>query len=176
YGLPVGRDMDGKVLVNCFTEDQQPTYIPSWDKIPGDDGRHPQDTTISPAESREAVKQLVDLGYIDEPNSDQAEAVDETVRELQFNLANAYRDGGRQKEAAQILERLWIRWPYESRFGQGLIACQLALGNPTAARQTYDLLEVRKKEDMARAAEELKALMESLETAPNKERKDPPGP
>jgi ribosomal protein S18 acetylase RimI-like enzyme len=103
YGLPVGRDMDGKVLVNAFAEPQTVSFVDSWDDISGADGRHPPETPGSTSDSVEGLRQLVDLGYIDAPDSDMSKAVDNTVRELQYNLAQACFDGGRITDAAEIL-------------------------------------------------------------------------
>lgn len=163
YGLPVGRDMDGKVLVNCFTEEQTVHFIDSWeDFTEGADGRHPKGAQLDVAESRESLKQLVDLGYIDEPNPDQGKAIDETIRELQYNLAQAYMDGGRYSEAAKILQKQWDRWPNESRFGTKLLSCHLALDEAAQSRATFDLLIERKKVAVQEAGEELKKLTAEL--------------
>lgn len=163
-GLPVGRDMDGKVLVNCFESAQQPAFIDSWDAIPGDhpDGRHPRDQQIDPTDARESIQQLVDLGYIDEPNPDRAQAIAETTRELNYNLAQALMDGGRYAEAADLLERLWDTWPEESRFGVRLLSCALALQEAAWARATFNQLTARKQQTAASASAELETLFEEL--------------
>jgi predicted AlkP superfamily phosphohydrolase/phosphomutase/tetratricopeptide (TPR) repeat protein len=173
YGLPVGRDMDGKVLVNCFGDDQVPEFTDSWDDIPGEhsDGRHPQGTQIDAKDARESLQQLVDLGYIDAPNPDRAKAIDETVRELDYNLAQAYLDGGRFGEAALILERLWENWPQESRFGVRLLSCALALCETEWARATFDLIIDRKKEYAPKAAKEIDTIMADLKEKAAKENK-----
>lgn len=172
YGLPVGRDMDGKVLVNCFEEEQSVEFIDSWDDIEGNDGRHPAGAQLDAVESRESLKQLVDLGYIDEPNPDQGKAIDETIRELQYNLVQAYMDGGRYTEAARILEKQWDRWPEESRFGTKLLSCWLALEEATKARETFDLMLERKKAAAESAGEELKKLQEELKEKEEKRKKE----
>src|ERR1017187_5945233 len=41
YGLPVGEDMDGKVLTQAFVETPEVAFIPSWEDVPGADGCHP---------------------------------------------------------------------------------------------------------------------------------------
>ena len=41
FGIPAGIDMDGKVLINAFEDQRLPEPVPSWDEIPGHDGRHP---------------------------------------------------------------------------------------------------------------------------------------
>ncbi len=173
-GLPVGRDMDGKVLVNCFEEEQAPDFTDSWDDIPGEhpDGRHSVNTQIDAKDARESIQQLVDLGYIDAPNPDQAAAIEETVRELDYNLAQANMDGSRYGEAARILERLWERWPEESRFGVRLLSCALALREADWARATFDLLVARKQEHAPKAAKLIETLMADLKAKAEKEDKE----
>jgi hypothetical protein len=108
FGLPVGEDMDGKVLIDIYQN--PPTEIariPSWDAVPGDHGMHPPDKQISAADSKAALDQLVALGYIDQPDADQSKAIGQTVRELDYNLAQAWIDGGYYAEAVAILERLY---------------------------------------------------------------------
>jgi predicted AlkP superfamily phosphohydrolase/phosphomutase len=67
FGLPVGADMDGKPLLDAFEAPPTVTSIPSWDEVPGDSGMHPPDLRIDPILAREAIHQLVALGYIEKP-------------------------------------------------------------------------------------------------------------
>ena len=67
YGLPVGEDMDGKVLSAAFEEPPVINQIPSWEDVPGDAGRHPAHTLLDPIAAREALQQMVALGYIADP-------------------------------------------------------------------------------------------------------------
>ena len=62
FGLPVGEDMAGKPLVSAFQEAPRVEHIPSWDAVPGDDGRHPPGHELDPFESKAALDQLVALG------------------------------------------------------------------------------------------------------------------
>ncbi len=63
-GLPVGADMDGKALVQAFDHPIAIERIPSWDEVPGDAGMHPADLRIDPIDASEAIRQLVELGYM----------------------------------------------------------------------------------------------------------------
>ena len=131
FGLPVGEDMDGKVLLDIYEGNPADIQrIPSWDEVEGDHGMHPPDKQISPADSKAALQQLVALGYIAEPNADKAKALEETVRELDYNLAQACMDGGVYNQAVDILERLYATWPMEHRFGFKLAICYQALAAP----------------------------------------------
>ena len=62
FGLPVGEDMDGKVLAEAFVERPPLSTIPSWEDVPGEDGRHPPHTLLDPVAAREGLEQLVALG------------------------------------------------------------------------------------------------------------------
>ena len=110
--------MDGKVLLDIYEDTRTDIErISSWDQVKGDHGMHPPDKRISPADSKAALQQLVALGYIAEPNADKAKALDETVRELDYNLAQACMDGGIYGQAATILQQLYDTWPNEHRSG-----------------------------------------------------------
>jgi len=156
FGLPVGRDMDGRPLQAIYETPPAIEYFDSWDAVPGDDGRHPPDTQIDPVDAQEAIRQLVDLGYIDEPSADAAEAIAETTRELQYNLARSCVDAGRLTQAATIFEDLWEKFPQESRFGVHLLTTQLRQEMPIEARATLTKLRGRKNEAMQQAAEKAK--------------------
>ncbi len=165
-GLPVGADMDGKALVNVFEDPEPVQTIPSWDAVPGNDGSHPKDRKIDPVEAREALNQLVALGYIDEPAADQDKAVAETVRELHFNVARSYLDAGEMREAARRFASLWEQFPEEHRFGIHLFKCERALRRTAEARATFDKLIARKQKYALAAREELQRLSEELKDKP----------
>ena len=182
FGLPIGEDMDGKVLLDLYEENPPPVEkIPSWDAVPGDHGMHPPDRQISASDSKAALEQLVALGYIDEPGEDQSEAIERTVRELDYNLAQAYIDGGIYTEAVAILERLYGKWPMEHRFGFKLAVCYRSLQRNADLREIVRTVSERRLREAEQAREELKALApaseeeakaesERLEALPEKER------
>ena len=116
-GLPIGEDMDGKVLTSAFEAPPQLAYIPSWDDIPGEAGFHNIDeTTENIEDDQEVLKQLVNLGYIDPLDDDKEVAYEKAYNECQFNLARAYIDAGKLDEALPILKRLHEKDPIQSRF------------------------------------------------------------
>ncbi len=158
FGLPVGEDMDGKVLLDIYREPAEVRRVPSWDEVDGDDGGHPPDRVVSPADSKAAPDQLVALGYIEEPDADRGKAVEQTVRELDYNLAQAYMDGGIYGEAAVLLERLYERWPLEHRFGLKLAGCYRATGRIGELRVLVRTVSERRLEEAAEARRELEAL------------------
>lgn len=162
FDLPVGRDMDGKPLVNVFAETPKLETIPSWDEVPGTDGSHPSGAKLDAADAKEALKQLEALGYISPLPEDAAKAVGETQAELDYNLACSLTDTNRHAQAAEIFARLWAARPDEHRYGGKLLSCQLALGAFELARETLDRLRANRRKYGAEAAAELKRRKEEL--------------
>ena len=159
-GLPIGRDMDGKPLINILSEPPKIQIIPSWDEIQGEDGRHPPDKRIDPVEAREALQQLISLGYIEKPTENEEKAVEDTIRELRYNLALSYIDAGQHVNALPILKELLEKWPDEYRFGIQLVTCYQAIAEIRAARSLLEELFARKEHNAADAAKKLNELKE----------------
>ena len=155
FGLPPGRDMDGKVLLTAFKQPPLVEPIESWDSVAGDAGTHPPETRLDPVASAQAFKQLVDLGYVAPPGADAQETVAECVRELKYNLAQAYRDGNCCGEAAALAEELWTRWPREHRFGILLANSLGPLGQVAQRRIVIEELGRRIERFQAEAKAEL---------------------
>jgi tetratricopeptide (TPR) repeat protein len=148
YGLPVGEDMDGKVLSRAFVETPRVAFIPSWEEVPGADGRHPRYTRLDPVAAHEALEQMIALGYIQRPDENREKAVQKTIRELRYNLGEAYQDGARHIEAYEILSELHAADPDEQRFAAALfVSCQ-ALGMIDEMRRIVDELESRRRSSL----------------------------
>ena len=162
YGLPQARDMDGKPLLNAFVEPPPVEYIASWEDVPGEDGRHPPGMQTDPVNQAEALKQLVELGYIDKPEENLEKAVANTIKELRHNLARDLFDSKRIPEASAMFAELWDAEPDESRFGVKLLDCQLGLGKAEAAQASLQRLIREKQRYAAVATEELQQLTEAL--------------
>jgi tetratricopeptide (TPR) repeat protein len=128
YGLSVGDDMDGKVLSQAFVDAPSVTSIPSWDDVPGADGRHPPHTLFDAVASQEALEQMIALGYIERPDENRELAINKTIRELRYNLGESYQDAGRHAEAREIFTELCGADPDEQRFAVRLFASCQALG------------------------------------------------
>lgn len=155
FGQPAGLDMDGKTLTDAFESPPRVWTIPSWDEVSGPAGMHPPGKRIDPVEAREAINQLVALGYIEKPDENREKAVANTVRELDYNLARAYMDAGRHVDAAGLLEDLLERWPDQYRFGIQLVTCYQALERIRDARGLLEELFERKQKNAAQARERL---------------------
>lgn len=178
FGLPVGEDMDGRVLVQAFEETPEITRIPSWENEPGDFGMHPADLRMDPAAAQAVLQQFVALGYIQEPSEDQAKAVEIAVREQHYNLAGMYLDSRRPHEALALLEELWKRWPEQARFAQQLAQCYLALRRRAEAKAILQNLidNPPKPEPRKKKGEEATAAEQPAEVAAEPAKPDGPPP
>lgn len=157
YGLPVGEDMDGKVLSQAFLKRPEVAFIPSWEEVAGADGRHPPHTRLDPMAAQAALEQMIALGYIERPDEDRDVAARKTLSELRYNLGEAYQDAGRHVEAREIFTELCKADPDEQRFAVRLfVSCQ-ALGLHGQMRRIVDDLDGRRKRSRAPVIDYLKA-------------------
>jgi predicted AlkP superfamily phosphohydrolase/phosphomutase/tetratricopeptide (TPR) repeat protein len=140
FGLPVGADTDGRVLVQAFEEPPQIARIPSWEQELGECGMHPSDLRMDPAAAQAVLQQFVALGYIQPPSEDQSKAVASAVREANYNLARDYLDCGRPDDALPLLEDLAKNDPKQTRFQMHLAQCYLALSRRAEAKQILEAL------------------------------------
>jgi tetratricopeptide (TPR) repeat protein len=160
FGLPVGQDMDGKPLVDAFEGQPRIEAIDSWEEVPGEDGQHPEGFAMDPAESKEALDQLVALGYIERPDEDAGKAIAQCTRELDYNLARAYMDAGMHGEAIPLLARLYSEFPLEFRFGVQLANCLQAMGRIDDLARLIDDLNARWRVAQKEAFGRLKEISE----------------
>ncbi len=140
FGLPVGQDMDGRVLVQAFEEPPEITRIPSWESEPGECGMHPADRRMDPAAAKAVLQRFVALGYIQPPSEDESKAVAATLRELRYNLARDYLDSSHPREALPLLEEVAKEAPDQVRFRLHLGQCYLALKRREAAKDILQRL------------------------------------
>ncbi len=140
-GLPSGADMDGRVLINAFENQTVFPQVPSWDEIPGDDGRHPAWRQYDSAAAAESLQQLVNLGYIAPLGEDVGQAVAQTVEENQYNLARAYMDAGFAREGARILKSLVANDSGQGRYYLHLFECWFTESDYDEATRVLDAFD-----------------------------------
>jgi tetratricopeptide (TPR) repeat protein len=98
FGLPVGRDMPGRVLTGAFAVPPQITEVDTWEST-----ATPPTATATAADPQAALRQLAALGYIDPAALND---VSGAIRESRFNLATVHLFHGRPAAALPILEDL----------------------------------------------------------------------
>lgn len=174
-GIPVGRDMDGKVLLNAFTGEQLVETVESWEAIEGDAGRHGSEEAYDGAAAAEALKQLVDLGYIAPPGEDDRRGVEHAMTELRYNEARAQADAGRPDLAVLTLRELVAREPEQGRFYMYLFSFLLQMGEIGEAGRVLADFDKAVAEFAPRAAEELKRRIQERPLSARDDGEEKPG-
>jgi len=133
--LPVGKDMDGKILQDIFIQPQNTPFIESWEKESGDFGEHDKNTTLNPFSEQEALNQLIDLGYIQPLEGDVSEKITKSIHERQYNLSLVFASFEEYGKALEILEKLYEEDMVDVRYNLDLIKYYRRTGNTTRARE-----------------------------------------
>lgn len=111
YDLPVGRDMDGKALMEIFEEKKEIKWVDSWQNDTRYGGKLVASDAPDEMTNEAALQQLIDLGYIDDmkipegedPDVARKDQLKATMRENNFYLAKSYASGGKFEEALEVL-------------------------------------------------------------------------
>ncbi len=140
FGLPVGRDMEGSVLIQCFEKAETVNYIDSWEQIPGYSGQHLFAHSQN-ENAAEGLKQLEDLGYIEPIGSDKRAHMTRALRENRYNLAVSYLDGGKYREAYALLQELWEEDPTAFRYLDKLVRVAIRMKEAPKAAQWLKQIE-----------------------------------
>ena len=135
FGLPVGQDMEGRVLEDVFAEKRDVESISSWESS---SGMARTRVPLSETENRALLDQFVALGYIDEIPEDNSVAIAETNRENDWNMARAFMFAMKYEEALPLLEKCFHAQPFRSDYAQVLANCQLQLKMLEEADATID--------------------------------------
>jgi Tfp pilus assembly protein PilF len=135
FGLPIGQDMEGRVLEDVFSEQRTVETIPTWE--PANGAQRPR-AKLDEQENRALLDQFVALGYIDEIPEDNSAAIAETNRENDWNMARAYMYAQKYEQALPLLERCLHAQPFRPDYAQMLANCQLQLNMLDEADQTID--------------------------------------
>lgn len=136
FGLPVGKDMPGKVLTQSFIEPQEIKYIDTWEfKDDKNWGELDDSIKIDVWSAQEALQQLIALGYIEEMDESDEKILDQIQTENAFHSAQIKVSTGRQQEAIADLEELHAKKPDNIKFVGTLLSTHLAIGNTTEARK-----------------------------------------
>ena len=131
FDLPVGRNMDGKVLNDIYEVPKEIKYIESWEKIDKEGGSIVIPDNSDESSNESALQQLIDLGYIDDmkvdgdPDENRKEYLKNTLRENNFYLAKSYANGGQYDEALELLLEIENRNYPDFRYLIEIINCAI---------------------------------------------------
>lgn len=150
FGLPMGDDMEGRVLSEAFRVQWGGERVPTWESA---ESAQRKRVSLSAKESEEMLQQFVALGYINPLAEDPADAAIETERENKWNLARACVYGGRFEEALPLMEDCVFEFPERLDFLQLLVQIQTHLELWEEASETLQMLLEESPRTMARIIE-----------------------
>jgi predicted AlkP superfamily phosphohydrolase/phosphomutase/tetratricopeptide (TPR) repeat protein len=128
-GLPVGDDMDGKVILDAFEK------IPSAHRIPSWETNAQGDVTETSVGARGLADQFIAFSALDQPP-----AVQTAAENLRFNLVSVYMSTGRPLSALPILEQLLDAAPEDMRYQRAMAQCYVAVGRIDDAKRLLSTL------------------------------------
>ncbi len=137
-GLPVGADMDGKVLVTAMEEPGEITRRDTWD-----DAAHSRSdaTTTTDAEEKAVLEQLVALGYLEAPGETVNSQCDIARREIQYNRIASLIEAMDFAGAVIHARELAVECPGERRYQLKLVQVLLHAGSTDEAGVALVALE-----------------------------------
>ncbi|MEM0965461.1 MAG: alkaline phosphatase family protein [Verrucomicrobiota bacterium] len=141
FDLPVGSDMEGRVLLDAFQVTSiEPTTVESWENrgptLESFQTHHPQ-----AEDSSALLDQFAALGYLELRDNPFASPTELTRRENAWSLGLALLDDHRYEEALPTLEEAFFLSPEEIHIASPLAQCQIALGLKEEARQSIECIE-----------------------------------
>lgn len=117
FGLPIGDDMEGRVLVEAFTVFPEITRVESWESWMG----------ISPAADHDKTElRRTNAAVVLRSESD-------------WNLVQSCLEASRYQEALPVLNRLFREFPERVEVCHALFQCQMALGHLSDAADTLEV-------------------------------------
>jgi tetratricopeptide (TPR) repeat protein len=119
FGLPIGDDMEGRVLLEGFGAAPEVARVPSWEPKTAGVASPPAEAANSVAASPASAR---------------------LQREWDWNLALSYLDAGRCEQALPMLEGLFRAFPERVELGQTLFQCQLTLSKVAEATDTLEVV------------------------------------
>ncbi|MGC9943005.1 MAG: tetratricopeptide repeat protein [Verrucomicrobiota bacterium] len=117
FGLPIGDDMEGRVLIEAFRNTPEISRVNSWDS----------QIEIPPRPNME------------NPSPDNL-AVTAWRRESDWQFAQSGMEAGRYSEVLPVLDRLFREFPERVEVGYALFQCQLALNQLSCAADTLEVV------------------------------------
>jgi predicted AlkP superfamily phosphohydrolase/phosphomutase/tetratricopeptide (TPR) repeat protein len=142
FGLPVGRDMEGKVLVNAFQTAPVIDRIDSWENVTDAhaDASPREAVEDDPEAAAAALRQLVELGYLEAPGDDILRDIARAKAEQKYNLACTYVCGKQSTRALALAGELLSEFPDQVRYAVFAGQTAVAAGDTAALDRATDAL------------------------------------
>lgn len=144
FDQPVGKDMDGKILMDAFIKKKDVEYIDSWEDIEFKKFIRPTDYTMDSDDEDALMNQLIALGYVEPMQKDNQKDIESTLCFNRFNLAKSYMFAGLMDEAIVELKALCKQRPNVPRYQFQLATCYQSKGLLKETRELIESLNKKK--------------------------------
>jgi tetratricopeptide (TPR) repeat protein len=135
-GLPVGKDMDGRVLTAIFEEETPITYVASYERTDAGTPAEKLAEDYGEAELAENLAGLEALGYVEKSEQGavgESDAPAESSPEIHNNLARIHIRAGDLDQAASEFEKALALNPHDADALLGLAGIAALKGNRARA-------------------------------------------
>ena len=139
FGLPVGEDMDGKVLVAAMDSPQKVERRDSWED--DEQGELPPAISLNVQEEQAMLNQWIALGYIEQPKDSGKSMAESAEQELRINRVTSLLHGGCLEQAESEARGLATDFPSDRRMQLKLVQVLLSGGMLPEARERLDALD-----------------------------------
>jgi predicted AlkP superfamily phosphohydrolase/phosphomutase/Flp pilus assembly protein TadD len=119
FGMPIGDDMEGRVLIESFSAEPAIERVPCW-------------------ESRIGMADQLDKKVAASIRGNSLEA--SVRRESDWNFAHSCLEADRNEQALPVLTQLFLDFPERAENGHALFQCQIALGRLCEAEATLEVV------------------------------------
>lgn len=140
FDLPIGKDMDGRVLGDMFLSQRLPHYIESWEtREPRHSVNREHLEKWDNEDETALLKHFAQLGYLSADVGEFGNA-DKTRSENAWNLGVALRSENLPADALPHLEEAYFHAPEQPHIANQLAHCQLSLGLFDEAEETIETI------------------------------------
>jgi tetratricopeptide (TPR) repeat protein len=142
FGLPIGSDMDGRLLQLAVGDEDVAAaeYINSWDLSDDGPGAHDAISDLNRPRIQAVIKELAELGYRDPQEEKLATEQQRVLRRNKFNLARSLIEAGEVDEAIAELRQLLAAPNTNVAAMTLLIEAYLIVGAHDDAQETVERL------------------------------------
>jgi tetratricopeptide (TPR) repeat protein len=141
FGLPIGDDMEGRVLLEAFSPAPEVARVPSWESASAESAGTAAAMGRDASPRRPPASEAGRLGETPLPEGAPAsQAAARLQRESDWNLAQSFVEAGRYQEALPVLEQLFRTFPERAELAHTLFQCQMALSKLAEASETLEVI------------------------------------
>ncbi len=133
-GLPVGKDMEGRPLLQALNAAVSPTWIGSWDEQTENDGRHPAGRSLDETSARTILTRLAAMEGLNPTAAEEPDADKSAANARNLNLALVYLESRRPRLALPLLRQLHEDAPEDERIALHLSRCLHLSGDTKTAQ------------------------------------------